>query len=101
MADRKFWPLFSIQILLMLLVGCGGGPSNPFQPPPPAPKAEFLYMRAVTGNSPSNFSTVFSTFKIDLTTGALTQTSSGTPLAGIAFSYAIDPASKFLYVSDS
>jgi 6-phosphogluconolactonase len=93
MAKKRLPLVVSIQLVLALTLGCGS--SNMMAPPPPPPpKAEFLYVMTV--QPPSNAQLL--AFKLDLATGTLSSPSTtATPLTpGVA----VDPASKFLYVSD-
>ena len=65
-------------------------------PPPPPSKSEFLYLMTL---QPPAIEAQLMTFKLDLATGTL---SSPTMIATqLSFGVAVDPASKFLYLSDS
>jgi len=87
---KKHLPLVvSIQILLALTLGCG---SSNMVPPPP--KAEFLYVMTLPPSSGAQLLA----FKLDPATGTLgSPSTTATPLT---LGVAVDPASKFLYVSD-
>jgi len=92
MAKKDLPLLVSIQILLALTLGCGS--SNMPPPPPPPPKAEFLYVMTLPPSSDAQLLA----FKLDPATGTLSSPSTtATPLT---LGVAVDPASKFLYVSD-
>ncbi|HSS97650.1 MAG TPA: beta-propeller fold lactonase family protein [Terriglobales bacterium] len=99
MAYRKFWPLVSL-LGLLVLAGCGGTSSITPSQPTPAAKPEFLYVRTLTQN-PSTLPLVpgLATFKLDSTSGVLTSTAT-TSLDVLTLGFAVNPAAKFLYVSN-
>jgi 6-phosphogluconolactonase len=96
MANKSLWPLSCVPVLLAGMLGCGSGSSSNVQPQPA--KAEFLYTVAASGGL-NNPGFQLSAFKIDASTGALSATST-LPLQQIAAGIAVDPGSRFLYVSD-
>jgi 6-phosphogluconolactonase (cycloisomerase 2 family) len=89
--------LLAVQLLLAFSLGCGS--SGTMSPPPPPPsQSDFVYIS--TFPVPPDFNSQLMSFKLDLATGALKSTSTGT-VSLLAFGLAVDPATKFLYVSDS
>ena len=94
MVVKRFWLVTSALVLLGFSLGCGSSSMAP-PPPPPPPKSEFVY--ALTFQPPNNSQLL--AFKMDLSSGALTSPSS--IAAPLSFGLAVDPATKFLYLSDA
>jgi 6-phosphogluconolactonase len=92
MSEKHLSLIVSIQFLLAVTLGCG---SSNMTPPPPASKSEFLYV--MTLQPPSNSQLLV--FTLDPSTGTLH--SSSTMATPLTLGVAADPASKFLYLSDS
>ena len=94
MAWKHLPLLLSIEFLLTAILGCGS--SNMMAPPPPPPpsKSEFLY--AMTFQPPTTAQLL--AFKLDLSTGTLSAPS--TTAVPLSLGIVVDPASKFLYLSD-
>jgi len=88
MASRHLWPIISIPVLLIAMSGCGN-----------APPPEFLYAVTLSG-IPNTPSFQLLSFKVDLSTGALSPTSTVTLGSQGTSGIAVDPASRFLYLSD-
>src|SRR5947209_17601904 len=96
MTKSRLTLLLAVQLLLAFGPGCGS--SGTMSPPPPPLQSDFVYIS--TFPVLPDFNSQLMSFKLDLATGALKSTSTATvPL--LAFGLAVDPASKFLYVSDS
>jgi DNA-binding beta-propeller fold protein YncE len=87
MASRHLWPIIGIPVLLIAMSGCGSG-----SPP------EFLYLVSVSASPNSPVTQSLSSFKVDSSTGALSPTS--TIMLGSEAGIAVDPASRFLYLTD-
>jgi 6-phosphogluconolactonase (cycloisomerase 2 family) len=94
-AKRQFSLLAFVLPLLISISSCGGGSSTGTNPPPA--KAEFLYTIAFAG-TPPNLNLQLLTFKVDPSSGALSGGSS-IPWSGLYPSFAVDPASRYLYAS--
>ena len=94
MRNKCFGPVACIAALMAIMLGCGSGSSVVA---PPSSKTEFLYLTAATGavTAPS-FQLL--AYTIDSSSGALNATST-IPLAQIVTGIAVDPTSKFLYLS--
>jgi 6-phosphogluconolactonase len=93
MTAKHLWPIICIFLLTATMLSCGGSSSITTQPPKP----DFLY--AVTLSAP-NPNLGLAAFKVDASTGALSPTTTTTFISPIVPQIAVDPASKFLYVSE-
>jgi 6-phosphogluconolactonase len=94
---RKFWLLLSVQLLLIIIAGCGGGSTTGPLPPVPAAKSEFVYVRTLI---PLQTTEDILSLKLDTATGSLTQTSD-TPISAFSTGFTADPNGKFFYLSSS
>ena len=92
---RKFCSLVSILLLLSIFAGCGGGSTSSSLPPVSAVKSEFVYVRTSIPRQPD---AELLGFKLDATTGSLTQTSDTTTPV-LSGGFAVDPNGKFSYLS--
>ena len=95
MKIKHLWPLVCIFLMLMSAPSCGNGSSNVSLPPS---KPAFLY--AVTLSGPPSAVFQLATFKVDSSTGTLSSPTTTALPPLIVPQVAVDPASKFLYVSD-
>ena len=95
MKIKHLWPLVCIFLLLTIVPSCGNGSSN-VSPPPSKPA--FLY--AVTLSGPPTAVFQLATFKVDSSAGTLSSATTAALPPLIVPQVVVDPASKFLYVSD-
>jgi hypothetical protein len=97
MSSKSFWPLICSLFFLTTLMACGGGVSGPSVPVTPNVKPEFAYAIGNFGVLPSTTSILLA-FKLDPSTGVLTQTANIT-LTGLAAGFVVDPKSRFIFIT--